>query len=119
MRFNKGIELVSIANQLKLTAADGKRYLTDTLDNNGVIELSKNFPNNRASAFLDWFLYSDNTIDGQSKKKAYTLFESGLLNNLEPGSVKCLQQIHAYLFGGLHDFAGKIRTKNISKSRFS
>lgn len=119
MRFNKGIELVSIANQLKLTAADGKRYLTDTLDSNGVIELSKNFPNNRASAFLDWFLYSDNTIDGQSKKKAYTLFESDLLNNLEPGSVKCLQQIHAYLFGGLYDFAGKIRTKNISKGGFT
>ena len=116
MRFNKeNSQLVSETNQLKLTAADGKRYLTDTLDNNGVIELSKNW----ASAFLDWFLYSDNTIDGQSKKKAYTLFESGLLNNLEHGSVKCLQQIHAYLFGGLHDFAGKIRTKNISKSRFS
>ena len=112
-------QLVSLTNQLKLTAADGKRYLTDTLDSNGVIELSKNFPNNRASAFLDWFLYSDNTIDGQSKKKAYTLFESGLLNNLEPGSVKCLQQIHAYLFGGLYDFAGKIRTKNISKGGFT
>ncbi len=112
-------QLVSETNQLKLTAADGKRYLTDTLDNNGVIELSKNFPNNRASAFLDWFLYSDNTIDGQSKKKAYTLFESGLLNNLEPGSVKCLQQIHAYLFGGLYDFAGKIRMKNISKGGFT
>ena len=34
---------------------------------------------------------------------------------MEPGTVKCLQQIHAYLFGGLYDFAGKIRTKTISK----
>jgi cell filamentation protein len=29
--------------------------------------------------------------------------------------VKSLQQIHAYLFGGLYDFAGKIRTKTIAK----
>lgn len=50
--------------------------------------------------------------------KAHTLFESGLLNSLEPGSIKCLQQIHAYLFGGLYDFAGQIRTKNIAKGGF-
>ncbi len=112
-------QLVSRTNQLKLTASDGKRYLTDTLDSDGVIALAKNFPNSRSNEFLDWFLYSDNTIDGQSKKKAYTLFESGLLDSLEVGSMKCLQQIHAYLFGGLYDFAGKIRTKNISKGGFT
>ena len=112
-------QLVSATNQLKLTASDGKRYLTDTLDSDGVIALAKNFPNSRSNEFLDWFLYSDNTIDGQSKKKAYTLFESGLLDSLEVGSMKCLQQIHAYLFGGLYDFAGKIRTKNISKGEFT
>lgn len=112
-------QLVSRTNQLKLTASDGKRYLTDTLDSDGVIALAKNFPNIRSNEFLDWFLYSDNTIDGQSKKKAYTLFESGLLDSLEVGSMKCLQQIHAYLFGGLYDFAGKIRTKNISKGGFT
>ena len=70
-------QLVSATNQLKLTASDGKRYLTDTLDSDGVIALAKNFPNSRSNEFLDWFLYSDNTIDGQSKKKAYTLFEIG------------------------------------------
>ena len=112
-------QLVSATNQLKLTASDGKRYLTDTLDSDGVIALAKKFPNSRSNEFLDWFLYSDNTIDGQSKKKAYTLFESGLLDSLEVGSMKCLQQIHAYLFGGLYDFAGKIRTKNISKGGFT
>ena len=37
------------------------------------------------------------------------------MNNLEPGSIKCLQQIHAYLFGGLYEFAGQIRTVNIAK----
>ena len=112
-------QLVSAANQLKLTAPDGKKRLTDCFDSAGVIELAKNFPNTKASKFLDWFLYSDNTIDGQSKKKAYALFESGLLSTLQPGTVKCLQQIHSYIFGGLYDFAGQIRTKNISKGGFS
>ena len=38
-----------------------------------------------------------------------------MLDSMKPGTVECLQQIHAYLFGGLYDFAGKIRTKTISK----
>lgn len=112
-------ELVSVTNQLKLIAPDSKKRLTDCFDSDGVIELAKNFPNNKATKFLDWFLYSDNTIDGQSKKKAYALFESGLLSTLEPGTVRCLQQIHAYIFGGLYDFAGQLRTKNISKGGFA
>ena len=109
------IQLVSVTNQLKLTATDGKKYNTDVLDAEGVTLLAKHFPNNKATVFLDWFTYSDNSIDGQSRKKAYTLFESGLLGSMESGTVKCLQQIHAYLFGGLYDFAGSIRTKTIWK----
>ena len=104
---------------LKMTAPDGKKRLTDCFDSAGIVELAKNFPNNKASKFLDWFLYSENTIDGQSKKKAYALFESGLLSTLQPGTVKCLLQIHSYIFGGLYDFAGQIRTKNISKGGFA
>jgi cell filamentation protein len=34
------------------------------------------------------------------------------------GTIKGLQQIHSYLFGGLYDFAGQIRTLNITKSGF-
>ncbi len=60
-----------------------------------------------------------NSIDGQSKKKAYTLWESNLINSEEAGTVKALQKIHAYIFGGLYDFAGKIRSKNISKGGFT
>ena len=86
-------EVVSVTNQLKLMAPDGKKRLTDVLDSEGVILLAKSVPNNKVTDFLDWFLYSDNTIDGQSKKKAYTLFESGLLDSIEPGTVKSLQQI--------------------------
>ena len=85
------------------------------MDAECVQTLANNYPNNRAHKFLEWFTYSDNSIDGQSKKKAYTLIESGLLDSMEPGTVKCLQQIHAYLFGGLYDFAGQIRTKTIWK----
>ena len=108
-------EVVSATNQLKLLAPDGKRRLTDVLDSEGITALAKAIPNQKATAFLDWFVYSDSSIDGQSKKKAYTLIESGLLDSMETGTVKCLQQIHAYLFGGLYDFAGQIRQKTIWK----
>ena len=115
----EGVQLVSPTHGFKFEAPDGKQRKADVLNSEGVILLAKHYPNNRASGFLDWFTYSDNTIDGQSRKKAYTLFESGLLNSLEPGSMKCLQQIHAYLFGGLYEFAGQIRNKNISKGGFT
>lgn len=112
------VQFVSGTHKLKLTAADGKKYLTDTLDSDGIIALAKHFPNNRATRFLDWFLYSENSLDGQSRKKAYALFESGLIDSIEVGTAKGLQQIHAYLFGGLYPFAGQIRQKNISKGGF-
>ena len=114
-----GIQLVSDTHDFKFEAPDGKMRKADVLDAEGVKIMAKHYPNNRAIDFLNWFVYSDNTIDGQSRKKAYDLFESGLLNALEPGSIKCLQQIHAYIFGGLYDFAGQLRTKNISKGGFT
>ena len=111
--------MVSSTNQLKLKASDGKSYKIDTFDAEGVTLLAKHINNTKATIFLDWFLYSYNTIDGQSKKKAYQLFESGILKTVDPGTIKCLQQIHAYLFGGLYNFAGQIRAKNISKGGFT
>ena len=114
----ENIQLVSATTQLKLTAADGKKYKTDVMDYSQVIELAKNIPNNKSAQFIQWFTYSDETIDGKSKTKAYALFESSLLNTIEAGTVNGLKQIHAYLFGGLYDFAGKIRTVNISKFGF-
>lgn len=115
---NEGNEVVSSTNQLKLLAPDGKRRLTDVLDNAGVIALAKSFPNNKASRFIEWFTNSDESIDGKSRSKAYALFESSLIDSIEVGTVKGLQQIHAYLFGGLYDFAGQIRTVNIAKAGF-
>lgn len=116
---NENAEVVSVTHHFKFEAPDGKMRAADALNSEGVTVLAKNYPNNRAKDFLDWFVYSDNSIDGQSRKKAYQLYESGLLNRLEPGSIRCLQQIHAYIFGGLYDFAGQIRGKNISKGGFT
>ena len=53
-------------------------------------------------------------VDEQSQRNAYELYENSILETSEVGTVKGLQQIHAFLFGGLYDFAGQIRTKNIS-----
>ena len=98
-------QVVSNTTQLKIIAPDGKRRLSDMLDYDGIIALGKTFPGTKANRFIEWFTYSDNTIDGKSKKKAYALFESSFIDSIEVGTVKGLQQIHAYLFGGLYDFA--------------
>jgi cell filamentation protein len=111
-------QVVSATTQLKLLAPDGKRRLTDMLDYNGIIALGKEFPSKKANRFMEWFTFSDESIDGKSKSKAYALFDSSLINGIEVGTTKGLQQIHAYLFGGLYDFAGQIRQKNISKGGF-
>lgn len=57
-------------------------------------------------------------IDKKSLEKAYSLFDSGDIEKIEIGTSRGLQQIHKYLFDGLYDFAGKIRTQNISKGGF-
>ena len=114
----EGNQLVSATTQLKLTAADGKRYNSDMLDYSGIIALGKTFPGTKANRFIEWFSYSDESIDGKSKTKAYALFDSSFISNIEVGTTKGLQQIHGYLFGGLYDFAGQIRKKNISKGGF-
>lgn len=53
-----------------------------------------------------------------TKIKALKLFETGKLNTFEIGTFAGLAQIHKYLFEDIYEFAGKIRTENISKSNF-
>ncbi len=111
-------ELSSFCRQLKLTAADGKQYDTDCLNQNGINRLLLLLPAKSKIQFSDWILGMNDPIDEQSKRNAYELYENSILDTTEVGTVKGLQQIHAFLFGGLYDFAGQIRTKNISKGGF-
>ena len=111
-------QVVSATTQLKILAPDGKKRLSDMLDYNGIIALGKEFPGKKANRFIEWFTYSEDSIDGKSKTKAYALFESSFIDSIEVGTTKGLQQIHAYLFGGLYDLAGQIRQKNILKGGF-
>ena len=88
------------------------------MDSNNIIKLATQFPSKISSEFISWFTSSSDSIDEKSKQKAYALFDSYLINDIEVGTIKGLKQIHAYLFGGLYDFAGQIRTLNISKGGF-
>ncbi len=53
-----------------------------------------------------------------TKKRALELFEKNLIGDFEVGTFAGLSRIHAYLFGDVYDFAGKVRTVNISKGGF-
>jgi cell filamentation protein len=65
----EGSELVSATNQLKLLAPDGKKRLSDTLDDQGVVALAQSFPNTRAMRFVEWFVGGEETIDGRSRSR--------------------------------------------------
>ena len=112
-------QLSSICRQLKLPARDGKMYLTDVIDDNGVNMVLALIPSKKSAVFLKWMQTMGTSIDEQSKQKAYSLFEDGIINTIEVGTVKGLRQIHAYIFGGLYEFAGQIRNVNISKGGFT
>jgi cell filamentation protein len=65
----EGHQVVSATTQLKILAPDGKRRLSDMLDYEGIIALGKTFPSTKANRFIEWFTYSDESIDGKSKNK--------------------------------------------------
>ena len=112
-------QLIAICKQLKLTARDGKAYITDVVDDEGVNAVIATIPSKKTSVFDKWLKGIGTSIDDKSKQKAYELFESGLINDIEVGTVRGLQQIHSYIFSGLYDFAGKIRSMNIAKGGFA
>lgn len=111
-------ELSTFCKQLKVTASDGKRYDTDVLKEEGVHHFLLIVRSAKYPQVEKWLKGSLDPLDEQSKKKAYQLWDSPLLETIEVGTTNGLQQIHAYLFGGLYDFAGQIRTQNISKGGF-
>jgi cell filamentation protein len=111
-------QVVSFTTQMKILAPDEKKRLSDMLDYSGIIALGKTFPGTKANRFIEWFTFSSESIDGKSKTKAYALFETSFIDSIEVGTTKGLQQIYAYLFGGLYDFSGQIRLQNISKGGF-
>ena len=108
----------SFCRQLKLTANDGKEYLSDVLNEKGILELLNLIKCNNRLAFSKWIQGLSSPLDELSRQKAYELFENNLLDDISVGTSDGLWQIHKYLFDGIYDFAGQIRTKNISKSGF-
>lgn len=113
-----GNELVTKCNQLKMVASDGKRYLTDCLPQEDLLTLIESTPSKAAIPFAKWLITGEDQLDSKSRDQAYRLWDSSLMQTIEIGSIRGLQQIHSFLFGGLYDFAGKIRTENIAKGGF-
>lgn len=111
-------ELSPFCGQLKLYADDGKKYLSDVINEEGVRLLLTIIPSKYKKAIQDWIKGLLDPIDEQSKKKAYDFYKTELVEEDEIGKTVALQKIHAYLFEGLYPFAGKIRTKTISKGGF-
>ena len=66
----QGNELGSVTTQMKLLAPDGKRRMSNVMNYEQIIALAKEFPSKNANRFIEWFTYSDETIDGKSKNKA-------------------------------------------------
>lgn len=72
------------------------------IDEEGIKLLIGLISSNKSEVFVKWMKSMETSIDEKSKMKAYELFESGFIDNIKIGTIKRLQQIHAYIFGGLY-----------------
>lgn len=112
-------ELSSFCGQLKLYARDGKKYLSEVVSEGGVRYLLSIIPSKYKKHIQKWLQGMLDPIDEQSKKKAYDFYKTKLIELNEVGKTIALQKIHGYLFEGLYPFAGRVRTKTISKGKYT
>ena len=111
-------EVSTICGQLKMKASDGKYYLTDVLDENGINILLMDISGTNKQEIVKWVKGLASPLDEESRARAYELYSNNYLNNISIGTIDGLIKIHKYLFEGIFPFAGKIRSKNISKGGF-
>ncbi|MBO4362958.1 MAG: hypothetical protein J5912_01090 [Clostridia bacterium] len=90
-------QLIAICKQLKLRASDGKKHLTDVVDESGLNTVIALIPSKKSEVFSKWMKNLETSPDEKSRLKAYELFDSGFIDNIEVGTVKGLQQMHAYI----------------------
>ncbi len=91
-----------------MKADDGKFCNTDVIDESSLNTLIALVSSRKSEVFEKWLKNIETSVDEKSRRKAHELFESGFVDSIEVGTVRGLQQIHACIFGGLYDFAGKI-----------
>ncbi len=111
--------MLPFCKQLTLYAKDGKRYLSDVINEDGVNKLRFIIPKSKMPEFEAWLKGGLDPIDEQSKRKAFELYKANLVEDEEVGKAVSLLKIHAYLFEGLYPFTGRIRSVTISKGNFT
>ncbi len=78
-----------------MIAEDGKAYNTDVVDEKGLNTLIALFPSRKVEVFHKWVRNMETDLDEKSRLKAYELFESGFVENIEVGTVRGLEEIHS------------------------
>lgn len=86
-----------------MRSTDGKVYSTDCLGEEGVNLHLLILPLKNKNVIQEWMNGKNNPLDEQSKQKAYELFDSDIINDIEVGTFRGLQQIHSFLFGGFDE----------------
>ena len=74
-----------------MRASDGKHYNTDVVDESGLNTVLALIPSKKADVFARWMKNMETSLDEKSRQKAYELFESGFIENIEVGTARGLQ----------------------------
>ena len=118
----RNAELIAICKQLKLKARDGKFYSTDVVDDAGLNTVIALIPSKKTAVFSKWMKDMETSVDEKSKQKAYELFDSGFVDNIEVGTVKsrifrARKRLCTFLIedGNIPDFTTSGKTKGGEK----